>query len=176
MTDSGSSADISGAAPADGSSEIDISDSDDTISGKIHLLENGNIAVESAMNIPYTELVLLRDDLYWESDNIQTPDWDDIYADRQDDYIWPTDTRYITYDDLAPLSRNEIMLMRNELYARYGCSFQNEEIRNYFMEKSWYTPDPDRLAVNFNVELFTEIERANLETILGYEKAVGWRE
>lgn len=91
-------------------------------------------------------------------------------------YIWPTDTQYITYDDLAPLSRNEIMLMRNELYARYGCSFQNEEIRNYFMSQSWYTPNPDQLAVSFNVELFSEIERTNLETIMSYEKAMGWRE
>lgn len=174
---SGSRADLSGVVPSDGSPEIDLSGSGNTVSGKLYLLESGNIAVESDEDIPYTELVPLLDVLYLEDDNVREPVWDDsLAADASEYCIWPTDTKYITYNDLSPFSRNEIMLMRNELYARYGCSFQNEEIRNYFIKQSWYTPDPDRLAVDFNVEQFSEIERTNLETIINYEKAMGWRE
>lgn len=101
--------------------------------------------------------------------------WGDMPADPPEYYIWPTDTQYITYNDLYGFSRYEIMLMRNELYARYGCSFQDDEIRSYFLDQSWYTPNPDMLAVNFGLDQFTEIERTNLETILSYEKEQGWR-
>lgn len=94
---------------------------------------------------------------------------------NQSGYLWPTDTQYITNADLDNFERKQIMLMRNELYARYGCSFQDEEIRTYFLSQSWYNPNPDLLAVNFSVELFNSYERANLDTILNYERSKGWR-
>ena len=100
----------------------------------------------------------------------------DMPADPPEYYIWPTDTQYITYNDLYLYGRHEIKLMRNELYARHGCSFRDEEIRNYFLEQSWYTPDPDLPAVDFSIELFTDIERANLDMILDYERDMGWRQ
>lgn len=90
-------------------------------------------------------------------------------------YLWPTDSQYITNDDLDNFTRKEIMLMRNELYARYGCSFQDEEIRTYFLSQSWYEPNPDLLAIDFNREWFNDYETTNLDTILNYEKAMGWR-
>lgn len=93
----------------------------------------------------------------------------------QSDYLWPTDTQYITSDDLDNFTRKEIMLMRNELYARYGCRFQDEEIRTYFESQSWYEPNPDLLAVDFKREWFNEYETANLDTILNYERAMGWK-
>lgn len=102
--------------------------------------------------------------------------WGDMPTDPPEYYLWPTDTQYITYNDLYTYSRYEIMLMRNELYARYGCSFRDEEIRNYFLEQSWYTPNPNLMAVDFSIELFTDIERANLDTILNYERDMGWRQ
>jgi hypothetical protein len=96
-------------------------------------------------------------------------------ADPQSMYLWPTDTQYITSDDLDGFARKEIMLMRNELYARHGCSFQDEEIRTYFEAQSWYDPDPDLLAIDFKREWFNEYETANLDTILNYERAMGWK-
>lgn len=99
----------------------------------------------------------------------------DAVTDPPETYLWPTDTAYITNADLAAFTRKEIMLMRNELYARYGCSFRDEEIRNYFLSQSWYTPDPDLMATDFTIDQFNDYERANLDTILSYERSMGWR-
>lgn len=96
-------------------------------------------------------------------------------AEEADAYLWPTDSQYITDADLASFTQKEVMLMRNELYARYGCSFRDEEIRTYFESQSWYIANPDLLAVDFPREWFNEYETANLDTILNYEKAMGWR-
>lgn len=100
---------------------------------------------------------------------------DNPLIEEESGYLWPTDSQYITDADLSGFSRKEIMLMRNELYARYGCSFRDEEIRTYFESRSWYKPNPDLLAVDFLREWFNEYETANLDTILNYEKAQGWR-
>lgn len=96
-------------------------------------------------------------------------------AISQGTYLWPTDSQYITDADLDGFERKQIMLMRNELYARYGCSFQDEEIRTYFESQSWYEPNPNLLAVDFKREWFNEYETANLDTILNYERAKGWK-
>lgn len=93
----------------------------------------------------------------------------------QSTYLWPTDSQYITNADLDRFERKQIMLMRNELYARYGCTFQDEEIRTYFESQSWYTPNPDLLAIDFKREWFNDYETTNLDTILNYERAKGWR-
>lgn len=93
----------------------------------------------------------------------------------QSGYLWPTDSQYITNADLDNFTRKEIMLMRNELYARYGCSFQDEEIRTYFLSQSWYEPNPDLLAIDFQRNWFNDYETANLDTILNYERAMGWK-
>lgn len=100
----------------------------------------------------------------------------DTLDPQENAYLWPTNSQYITDADLDGFSRKEIMLMRNELYARYGCSFRDEEIRNYFLSRDWYTPDPELLAVNFSIELFNDYEKSNLNTILSYERMKGWRE
>ena len=96
-------------------------------------------------------------------------------AEEESGYLWPTDSQYITDADLANFTRKEIMLMRNELYARYGCSFRDEEIRTYFEAQSWYVANPNLLAVDFKREWFNEYETANLDTILNYERAKGWK-
>ena len=100
----------------------------------------------------------------------------DMYAYPADDmYIYPTDTQYISYAELSAFSRHDIMLMRNEIYARHGYNFQNEEVRDYFMSKDWYYPVEGVNSSTFGVENMNECERANLETIVSYEKEQGWR-
>lgn len=90
-------------------------------------------------------------------------------------YLWPTNTSYITYSDLDQFSRKQVMLLRNELYARHGCTFQDDEIRNYFLSQSWYSPVSGRQAVEFSTSQFNDYERKNLETIQSYEHDMGWK-
>ena len=98
--------------------------------------------------------------------------WDDSYSDS---YILPTDTQYITESDLYGMSKEQASLARNEIYARYGYSFKNADIRSYFMQQSWYYENPSVNADTFGISNLSDCERANLETIQQYERDMGWK-
>ena len=87
-----------------------------------------------------------------------------------DDYLFSSDKEYITIEYLSTLTKAEIGLIRNEIYARHGYVFETEEYANYFKSKSWYHADP-----NFDPSSLSEIELTNVNTILAYEKQMGWR-
>lgn len=90
------------------------------------------------------------------------------------DYILPySDSEYISYSDLDGLSQEEVLLARNEIYARRGRKFTTESIKNYFESKSWYVPqyEPD----DFPDSIFNEYEKENIKTIVAYETEKGWK-
>lgn len=87
-----------------------------------------------------------------------------------DSYLLPTDTRYITYEDLASFTDEEITLIRNEIYARHGYDFQTQAIRAYFDAQNWYKPVSGRSGEDFDSALLNEYEVANVTTILAYER------
>lgn len=95
--------------------------------------------------------------------------------DDTGDYLFPTDSTYIAYADLNGRSKEEVGLIRNEIYARYGYNFQTEDVRDFFMGKSWYYPVEGVNASTFGPENMNAYERKNLETIIAYEKEKGWR-
>lgn len=84
-----------------------------------------------------------------------------------DSYIIPdSDTAYIDKAFLESLTKEELRLARNEIFARHGRMFQDEELQRYFNSKSWYTAlyTPDEFTAIHNQEL-NEFEKANLEAI-----------
>ena len=90
-------------------------------------------------------------------------------------YLYPTHSQYITYSELDQYTHQEIILIRNEMYARHGCNFSDSKIRTYFEGQSWYYPVAGLNASNFDTSVFNEYEKSNLDTILSYEKDMGWR-
>lgn len=80
------------------------------------------------------------------------------------DYSWVCTTR-LSGADLAGLSRSELRVMRNTIYARHGYIFSSADLNNYFSRFSWYNPYtkvvPER-------EL-SSIEKANINLIKAYE-------
>lgn len=91
------------------------------------------------------------------------------------EYILPdSDTQKITENDLEELSKEELRLARNEVYARLGRKFDDEVLRDYFESKSWYegTIEPS----DFSEELLNEIEKYNVTFIANYEKNLGDQE
>lgn len=90
-------------------------------------------------------------------------------------FLFPSDARYITYSDLDQFTRGEVTLIRNEIYARYGYSFRSENIRSYFESRSWYYADPSVNSSTFSESMLNDYERTNLETILSYEREMGWK-
>ena len=65
-------------------------------------------------------------------------------------YICPnSNSRYLVKADLVGLSSWELLLARNEIFARHGRKFVDENIQAYFNSQSWYngTVDPDDFDV-----------------------------
>lgn len=90
-------------------------------------------------------------------------------------YLLPTDTEYISEADLSGFTREEVTLIRNELFARHGYNFSSQSIRAYFEAQSWYEPVPGVDASSFDPAVFNEYEVKNLATILTFEQSMGWR-
>lgn len=67
--------------------------------------------------------------------------------------------------DVENMMKEELTLMRNEIYARHGYCFRRKDTRETFEEKEWYIPD------NVDVrDKLTDIEEKNLALIKRYEK------
>jgi len=55
------------------------------------------------------------------------------------DYIIPTSNVRILYDeDIADLVEIEVYYASEEIYARHGCMFDDQDVQGYFDAKSWY--------------------------------------
>ena len=92
---------------------------------------------------------------------------------RMRDYmIKDSNTRLLTLEDLTGLGKSELIIARNELYARYGLIFQDAELTAYFTAKIWYVPTIP--ADQFTEEQFNEFEKANVIFITNYEKEKGY--
>lgn len=65
---------------------------------------------------------------------------------------------------LGHYSREALRLMRNEILARHGYKFQSEELSDYFLKQSWYSPLPG----NDNITL-SDVETLNISLIQSEE-------
>lgn len=84
------------------------------------------------------------------------------------DYILPTsNSQYLTEADLEGLTKEECRLARNEIYARHGRMFLDEELQRYFDAKPWYhgTIQPD----DFQDTMLNDYEMKNKDLIVQYE-------
>ena len=85
-----------------------------------------------------------------------------------DDFIFPySNTEKLTEDDLAGLSKEELRLGRNEIYARYGRKFSDKNLQSYFNEKSWYFPTVE--ASDWSDKVLNEVETYNVKFIKKHE-------
>lgn len=66
-------------------------------------------------------------------------------------------------------SKEELRLMRNEVYAWYGYSFKSKDLKYYFEQQEWY--QGKNRSSEFITKQLTEIEKHNIELILEIEKS-----
>lgn len=83
-----------------------------------------------------------------------TGDFSDIAC-----YTWLSDA------DVAGLSKSQLRVLRNTIYARHGRRFKSADLRNYFSQFSWYSPYRDEVSPG---EL-TSTEKHNISLIQKYE-------
>ena len=69
--------------------------------------------------------------------------------------------------DLADLSKKDLEIMRNSIYARYGYRFNREDLLEYFSRYSWYSPTTDDMESIYN--RMNDNEKYNIEFIKKHE-------
>lgn len=92
-----------------------------------------------------------------------------VPAERTDEYLIANiDSAYISLDSLRQMSDRELILARNEVFARHGRRFNTAWIQEYFDAQSWYqgTIAPDA----FDDSVLNEFEHNNLDRIKYVEK------
>ena len=82
-----------------------------------------------------------------------------------------SDTKRLTNADIANLSEQERRVALNEIYARHGRKFKDEELQAHFDSCSWYkgTIEPEK----FNESDLSEVEIANRDLLVQYRKDHG---
>ena len=91
-------------------------------------------------------------------------------AVQSGDYVLAdSSTRYYTRAELEKLSALDLYHARNEIYARHGRGFKNDDLRSYFASKSWYheTISPEA----FKEGALNDYEKQNVNLMLEIEKS-----
>lgn len=73
----------------------------------------------------------------------------------------------ISEDELVGLSKEELSILRNSIYAKHGYIFANENLGKYFSAMPWYngtTTDMNKVAAEFD-----DIEKYNVRFIKDFE-------
>jgi hypothetical protein len=106
------------------------------------------------------------------ADPTEAPEEETQSSAMSGDYIFAdSNSRYLTDDELAGYSSDELALAKNEIYARRGRKFVTEYIADYFAGKSWYqgTIDPDTFDAE-QYDIFNEYELANIDKLSEWEE------
>jgi hypothetical protein len=78
-------------------------------------------------------------------------------------YLFPdSDRRYLTRAELSRLPTDQLRIARNEIYARKGRYFKDQQLAAYFGRMPWYKP------YSWNVAL-SAVEQANVTLIQSLE-------
>ena len=86
------------------------------------------------------------------------------------EYILPTsNTAKLTRADLSGLTKEQLRIARNEIFARHGMIFGAQDLANYFSGKSWYKPSVPFDDFYDKVEM-SSIEEINVKLILEVEE------
>ncbi|EJQ53491.1 Uncharacterized protein BWINRASL_01135 [Bacillus mycoides] len=79
-------------------------------------------------------------------------------------FIFPdSDIRKLTSADLRYVTKEQLKIARNEIYARHGHIFQTKDMQAYFSKQSWYRENP------YFTGALTDIESYNVELIKSRE-------
>lgn len=87
-----------------------------------------------------------------------------INNNKFDKKVFNLSTSYLTNDDLYHLNKNELRLLRNEIFARKGYIFSSQEMRDYFSQFDWYVPRYKNVYNQLN-----NVEKFNIDKIKEHE-------
>jgi hypothetical protein len=70
--------------------------------------------------------------------------------------------------ELSGVTAAQLRLLRNTVYARYGRVFREDDLRQYFPSRPWYSP-----REGYSDRLLTTNDRANADLLKGFEENDG---
>lgn len=76
--------------------------------------------------------------------------------------------RLLTLEELGDMSRRDLRILRNTVYARHGREFKSAVLQQWFSDKEWYRPNPD-----FDESQLTSIDKKNVRLIRSVEDSLG---
>ncbi|MDE7187440.1 MAG: YARHG domain-containing protein [Lachnospiraceae bacterium] len=158
---------------ADNGSDYGISGSYELIRQKEDISEN-DVADNSSYNSSWTEEEIIKAinerSQYYQASAYYSEIidyWENVREVRDISNVleplFETDKKYYTKEEFESEPMLVIHLAKNEIYARHGYIFTNEDLYNYFMGCIWYSPTCD--AADFDDSVFNEYEKANLEIL-----------
>lgn len=82
-------------------------------------------------------------------------------------YIIPdSSSRYLTKEELYQYDKSSLGFIRNEIFARHGYVFKNEDYKNYFTSMPWYLPNS---RFKGTLKELNPVEKHNVELIQSIE-------
>ncbi len=75
-------------------------------------------------------------------------------------------TELLTTEMVSGLFVEDLRVLRNEIYAKHGRVFKDQELQKYFAAQSWYQPNPE-----FKDDALSETESKNLAVIKEVEES-----
>lgn len=124
--------------------------------------------------IASAQIIEKTSDYDLELEDLECQPWTAADEAVLNEYIFPeSHFQYLKKWELEGLSKEELKIARNEIYARHGRMFQDDSLQAYFNSCSWYTPSiaPE----DFKESMLNEVEIANRDLIVSYEKEMGYR-
>lgn len=131
---------------------------------------------ESYVRMEYQPYERVMEEVVQEPISNMIYNFDDITAERDDIFVTQkntakyifedSDVRYLTEEEVGKLSRDDMRIARNEIYARRGRIFEDKELSDYFNSMTWYVPKYTGEEMDQKYyEIFNKYEQANIELI-----------
>lgn len=88
-------------------------------------------------------------------------------SSKSDEYMFSDSANAkLTDNQVSSLSKANLALARNEIFARHGYIFQTEPFKTYFSKKTWYKANA---AFKGSDEEISSAEKYNVDLLLKYE-------
>lgn len=82
--------------------------------------------------------------------------------------LYYSDMKYYKKQDFENVPLLIIHLAKNEIYARHGYIFKNDDLNNYFKGQLWY--EPSVTPEDFDDSIFNDYEKVNLKLLTDLDK------
>lgn len=76
--------------------------------------------------------------------------------------------KLLRIEELSTLSRRDLRILRNTIYARHGMPFNSAVVRDYFKAATWYKPDSA-----YDDSRLNTIDHKNIKLIRSVEDSLG---